>query len=235
LATVGIVIRVPECVPDLRRLAAVFDEIWGTTEPVVRPELLRAVQHAGGYLAIAEEGGQVVGGSFAFLGRHRGAPALHSHITGVVARVRHTGVGRALKVHQRAWAEENGLAWIVWTFDPLVRRNAWFNLHVLGARVDEYAPDFYGSIDDAVNAGDESDRLLVEWPVRPAEQQAAPPAGGNTVMVPTPDDIVELRRTDPDAAAAWRRRMRIELGERLAGGGRVVDFTRDGQYVVELP
>jgi predicted GNAT superfamily acetyltransferase len=235
LATVGSVIRVPECVGDLQRLAAVFDEIWGTTGPVVRAELLRAVQHAGGYVAIAEEGGQVVGGSFGFLGRHRGDPALHSHVTGVVPGVRHTGLGRAIKVHQRAWAEANDLTWIVWTFDPLVRRNAWFNLHVLGARVHAYAPDFYGSIDDAVNAGDESDRLLVEWTVRPAEQRVVASAGRRTVTVATPDDIVELRRTDPTAAAAWRRRVRAELGERLAGGGRVVDFTRDGEYVVEMP
>ena len=47
-----------------------------------------------------------------------------------------------------------------------MRRNAWFNIHVLGAEVHEYLVDFYGPIDDAINAGDESDRLLVAWAVR---------------------------------------------------------------------
>jgi predicted GNAT superfamily acetyltransferase len=227
--TVGVVIRAPDCVADLQRLAAVFDAVWGTTCPVVRVELLRAVQHAGGYLSVAEEGDRCVGGSFGILGFHRGEPALHSHVTGVLPSVRGTGVGRALKLHQRAWAADHELAWIVWTFDPLVRRNAWFNLSVLGACVDEYLVDFYGPIDDAVNAGDETDRLLVAWPVRDEPDAAAPAA---RTAIPTPEDIVELRRADPAAAAAWRKRLRTELGDRLAVGSRVVGFTRAGEYLV---
>jgi predicted GNAT superfamily acetyltransferase len=223
------VIRAPICVADLQRLASVFDEIWGTTCPVVRVELLRAVQHAGGYLSVADEDDRFVGGSFGFLGHHAGEPALHSHVTGVLPSVRRTGLGRALKLHQRAWAADRGLASIVWTFDPLVRRNAWFNVSVLGARVDGYLVDFYGPIDDAVNAGDETDRLLVVWPVQDTPE-AEPP--DPTTAVPTPEDIVELRRADPAAAAAWRRRLRTELGERLAAGGRVVGFSRAGEYLV---
>jgi predicted GNAT superfamily acetyltransferase len=227
--TVDAVIRTPDCVADLQRLASVFDEIWGTTCPVVRVELLRAVQHAGGYLSVAEQGHRFVGGSFGFLGHHDGEPVLHSHVTGVLPSVRRTGLGRALKLHQRAWAADHGLAWIVWTFDPLVRRNAWFNLSVLGARVDEYLVDFYGSIDDAVNTGDETDRLLVAWPVHDAHEDRPP---NTTITVPTPEDIVELRRIDPAAAAGWRRRLRTELGDRLAAGARVVGFTRAGEYLV---
>jgi predicted GNAT superfamily acetyltransferase len=225
------VIRAPDDVADLQRLAAVFDEIWGTSCPVVRVELLRAVQHAGGYLALAEAGGRVVGGSFGFLGHHRGAPALHSHVTGLLPPVRHTGLGRAMKLHQRAWAADRGLAWIVWTFDPLVRRNAWFNLAVLGAEVDEYLVDFYGPIDDTVNAGDETDRLLVAWPVGEEPRRAREP---HEITVPTPEDIVSVRRSDPAAAAAWRKRVRTELGERLAAGARVVGFTPAGEYMVRL-
>jgi predicted GNAT superfamily acetyltransferase len=227
--TVGLVIRIAESVADLQRLAAVFDEIWGTTCPLVEVGLLRAVQHAGGYLSVAEQGGQVVGGSFGFLGRHQGEPALHSHVTGVLPSVRQTGLGRALKLHQRAWAAEHELVSIVWTFDPLVRRNAWFNLGVLGARVDEYLVDFYGPIDDAVNARDESDRLLVAWTVHDAAAEDREP---HNLAVPTPEDIVGLRQTDPAAAAGWRKRVRTELGDRLNAGGRVVGFTRDGDYLV---
>ena len=92
-------------------------------------------QHAGGYVAAAYDGEQVVGGSLGFLARHLGEPALHSHVTGILPGVRRTGLGRAMKLHQRAWAAEHGLAWVTWTFDPLVRRNAWFNIGVLGAEV----------------------------------------------------------------------------------------------------
>ena len=53
-----------------------------------------------------------------------------------------------------------------------------------------------------------------------------------TIAVPTPDDIVVLRRTDPSGASAWRLRLREELGAQLAQGGTVVGFTRSGDYLV---
>ena len=72
-------------------------------------------------------------------------------------------VGYALKLHQRAWALQRGIATITWTFDPLVRRNAYFNLAKLGVRATRYLPNFYGAMQDPINAGDDTDRLLVDW------------------------------------------------------------------------
>jgi predicted GNAT superfamily acetyltransferase len=219
---------------EFRRADRLLDEIWGTvTAPV---ELMVALAHAGGYVAGAFDAGGLVGTSIGFLADHRGRPALHSHVTGVAPGTRGTGVGRALKLHQRTWAAERGLDWITWTFDPLVRRNAWFNLAVLGARVHEYLPEFYGPMDDVINAGDASDRLLVAWDVTAA---GADPADGDGVMVPhdasfvpTPPDIVELRRSDPRTAARWRLDVRHALGGALDDGRRVLGFTRDGDYVI---
>ena len=54
----------------------------------------------------------------------------------------------------------------------------------------------------------------------------------DVARVPTPDDVVVLRRTDPGAARRWRLRIREELGGRMAHGGAVVGFTRDGDYLV---
>src|SRR3712207_7442617 len=62
------------------------------------------------------------------------------------------------KLHQRAWAIARGVHEVAWTFDPLVARNAWFNLTKLGARATEYLPNFYGPMDDGINGADESDR-----------------------------------------------------------------------------
>jgi predicted GNAT superfamily acetyltransferase len=162
---------------------------------------------------------------------------LHSHITGVVGTMRHAGIGRAIKLHQRQWAAERGLRWITWTFDPLVRRNAWFNIALLGADVEAYLPSFYGAMTDAINAGDESDRLLIAWDV-----QAAPPDRprdgsdlADVLLVPTPTDIVALRRDDPTAVATWRFETRKALTAALDGGQRVLGFTRDGAYVIGSP
>jgi predicted GNAT superfamily acetyltransferase len=218
---------------ELRRVRDLFGQVWGSTTPVVPMELLRAIGHAGGYVVAAYDDDQVVGGSVGFLGRHLGEPSLHSHVTGILPGVQGTGLGRAMKLHQKTWAAANGLAWVTWTFDPLVRRNAWFNLAVLGAEVHEYLVNFYGPIDDAINAGDESDRLLVGWAVgdgRPTSPPPPDPAG--TVAVATPDDIVVLRRTDPAAAAAWRQRVRRELGDPLAVGATVRGVTHDGDYLL---
>jgi predicted GNAT superfamily acetyltransferase len=230
-------IRVVEAPNELRRLVVLFNQVWGTITPLVGIELLRAIGHTGGYVAGAFADNRMVGGSLGFLARHHGELTLHSHITGILPGVRKTGLGRQMKLHQRAWAAEQGLATITWTFDPLVRRNAWFNIGVLGATIDGYLVDFYGQMDDSINGSDPSDRLLVAWsttsPVPDHNAAARVPPGA--VAVPTPDDIVVLRRTDPTEASAWRLRLREELGGPLTSGGRVVGFTRDGDYLLVPP
>jgi predicted GNAT superfamily acetyltransferase len=211
-----------------------MQRVWGTRAPLVNVELLTAISHSGGYVAAAFADDRMVGASVGFLADHHGDAALHSHITGVVDSMRHAGIGRAIKLHQRAWAAERRLRWITWTFDPLVRRNAWFNIAVLGADVDAYLPSFYGEMTDAINAGDESDRLLMAWdvtapvPTRPRQGDDVP----DPILVPTPADVVELRRTDPQSVAAWRSETREALTRALAAGRHVVGFTRDGSYVI---
>jgi len=208
--------------------------VWGTTSPIVNVELLRAMAHSGGYVAGVYDYDRLMGASFGFLARHHGEPALHSHVTGILPGLQHSGVGRSVKLHQRAWAAARGIAWITWTYDPIVRRNAWFNIEVLGAHVSEYVVNFYGEMSDSINAHDESDRLVVAWPTDPAVARPSAPAGAAIVHVDTPVDIVFLRRTDPGEALEWRRRVRKELGERIDAGATVTGFTRAGQYVLEV-
>jgi len=221
----------------------VLQRVWGMSTPLVTLEMLTAIAHSGGYVAGAFdlETATMVGASVGFLADHHGHRALHSHVTGVLPEVRHAGLGRSMKLHQRAWAAEHGLAWITWTFDPLVRRNAWFNLAILGADVDAYLPSFYGTMTDAINVGDESDRLLTAWNVHaPVTDQPRDGreltsdgrASDAVTFVPTPSDIVELRRTDPAAVARWRADTRMALTTALDAGKSVLGFTRDGHYVI---
>ena len=228
-------IRTLETAGDMATIGTVFQQVWGTVTPIVTVELLMAISHAGGYVAGAFESGNAVGASFGFLADHRGERALHSHVTGILPGVQHGGVGRAMKTHQRAWAADRGIGWIVWTFDPLVRRNAWFNIEVVGAHVTEYLQNFYGPMSDSINAHDESDRLVVAWPTSDDIARPSVDPAAETTHVATPDDIVVLRRTDPGAATDWRFRLRDELAPLLAAGGVVTGFTRDGVYVVEHP
>ena len=160
-------IRLLDTIGDLERLLEVFSRVWGIPDGqnFVSADVLKAMVHAGNYVVGAYDGGEMVGGSMAFRGVHAGRPSLHSHVTGVVPGRQHAGLGRAIKQHQRAWALDEGLASITWTFDPLVRRNAWFNLRRLGVTCDEYLTDFYGPLRDEINGNDETDRLLAVWDV----------------------------------------------------------------------
>jgi predicted GNAT superfamily acetyltransferase len=165
----AVVVRELHDPAELRLVQRLFEEIWRPAPdnpPPVTAELLRALAHAGNYVAGAWAGERLAGACMGFLsapGGAHGGRALHSHIAGVAPGTQRRGVGFALKLHQRAWTLDRGLPLAVWTFDPLVARNAWFNLAKLGADADEYLPDFYGPMTDAINAGDASDRLLVAW------------------------------------------------------------------------
>jgi predicted GNAT superfamily acetyltransferase len=231
----GIEIRTVSDIADLNRVGEVLQQVWGTSSPLVTLELARAIDYSGGYVAAAfAPSGSMVGASVGILARHGDAPALHSHVTGLLPAARHAGSGRAMKLHQRSWAAACGIDTITWTFDPLVRRNAWFNIAVLGADVEAYLPSFYGEMSDAINAGDDSDRLLVVWSVdAPVPDRPRDGRGADVVaLIPTPEDVVELRRHDREAVVHWRRATRDAILESFDAGHRIVGFTRNGDYVI---
>lgn len=152
-----------------------FDTVWSKsgTDQVMPLGVIRAISHAGSYVSGAYSSNKLVGALAGFLGGGDAEPHLHSHVLGVHPNARGGSVGFALKLHQRAWALEKGLTKVTWTFDPLVSRNAYFNLTKLGAGAGAYYENFYGRMDDAINAGEESDRLLVEWKLTSDKATAA--------------------------------------------------------------
>ncbi|MDF2732956.1 MAG: hypothetical protein K0S92_1590, partial [Desertimonas sp.] len=97
-------IRLLESPDDMASLVTVLQHVWDTTAPIVNVELLRAMAHSGGYVAGGFDDDRLIGASFGFLARHHGEPALHSHVTGILPGVQHSGVGRSIKRHQRDWA-----------------------------------------------------------------------------------------------------------------------------------
>jgi predicted GNAT superfamily acetyltransferase len=162
----GVSVRELTDLIELDGVVELLSAIWGRAEnPPVTIELLRAFSKAGNYVAGAFERDRLVGACVGFF--HAPAEdALHSHIAGVAPTATGRSIGFALKLHQRAWAMLRGVSEIAWTFDPLVSRNAYFNLMKLAARPVEYLPNFYGPMVDTINGDDESDRLLVRWQLR---------------------------------------------------------------------
>jgi len=174
----ALVVRETAGVADEERVCALFRRIWSEdpANAALTPVVLHALAHAGNYAAVAESDGELLGACVGFFGLVDGGWELHSHIAGVTSEARGRSVGFALKTHQREWAIERGIDRVGWTYDPLVRRNAYFNLTKLGARPRAYLVDFYGPMADTINAGDETDRLDMEWRLRD-EQVASACAG----------------------------------------------------------
>jgi predicted GNAT superfamily acetyltransferase len=249
---------------DLRALEQLFADIWGRPQPPIESDVLMALVHSGNYVVGAHEDGHLVGGLVGWLG---GSPPdhllLHSHILGVAAERR--GLGFDLKQHQRSWCLERGVKLMEWTFDPLVRRNAYFNFNKLGAEANDYLVNFYGEMTDGINAGEESDRILVRWRLDSRQAQEAAeghphdpsaedlqrwkigsllslgpggePVPGSSkarvVVCQTPEDIVALRRSDPELARVWRIAMRNALASAFDAGYAITGVTRTGWYVLE--
>jgi predicted GNAT superfamily acetyltransferase len=246
----GISIRTLEDPNEQGVAVEIFDQVWplGPGATNVTSNLLRALLHSGGYASVAADSstGEPLGAALAVVGRHRAEDErwhthLHSHMAGVLDGYRNRSIGTAIKLHQRAWALSQGIDTIVWSFDPLVRRNAWLNLHKLGTDVRGYEPNFYGDMDDAINAGDPSDRVFAWWNLGSKRACAAAEhplaavevgVGEDVRQIATPEDIVALRQRSPDEAADWRMRVRGEFLDAFAAGFRVIGLDTHGSYVL---
>jgi predicted GNAT superfamily acetyltransferase len=226
----SIQIRELTTVAEVHRASAVLDEVWPGERSSMPANILRALEHSGNYVVGVFDGDEMIGASAAFFGPPA-SRSMHSHVTGVLPGRQGGGLGRMLKSHQREWAFARGVGHITWTFDPLVARNAHFNLRVLGARAAEYLVDQYGAMNDAVNRGDATDRVLVSWAL------AAPPVptpSDDRVLetVAVPADIEALRRESPAEAAAWRMTVREAMLTHLGAGLVVGGFDDERGYLL---
>ncbi len=145
---------------------------WGAFQLPPR-ELLIALAHSGNVPFGAYDGDRLIGFVLGWAGVDGDGLHVHSHMLAALPDRRHRGVGYALKLGQRAQALEQDIHVARWTFDPLVARNAWFNLGKLGAVADGFGRAFYGEMTDEINAGDRSDRLVVRWDLDPDPRHAA--------------------------------------------------------------
>lgn len=212
---------------------AVFDQaselyvrVFGypPTQPGLNPLLLKALVANGGTAVSAMEQERLVGFAYGFVGREGRETYAYSQATFVDPAFQGTGLGRRLKEAQRSQALRLGFNTMRWAFDPLMARNAHFNLEVLGARGLRTVRCYYGS------AG--SDRLIVEWdlhrdrmPVRLEAPAQLPPSWG--VPAESDDGRIWIRvPADPRSIKQTHRRtVSSRLAEALQsfeGAGSVV-------------
>lgn len=254
----GVRIEDVRAVARLEELEELQVRVWGF-EPrhIVPAHVLYIAGSTGGIVLGAYIDEQLVGFALGFLAWTERRPYHASHIVGVDPAYQGRNIGAALKWRQRERALAQGLDLMTWTFDPLEARNAYFNLHKLGAISHTYHENLYGALTDQLNRDLPTDRLLIQWHLRaPAPKRSGTPGqtpipilrerdgvpvldlrvepGEAPLTVSVPPDMQRLKREEPRAALAWRLAVRQALSWALGRGYTIVDF-RDGAYVLIGP
>jgi predicted GNAT superfamily acetyltransferase len=230
-------IRKLEAFKDQDIARKVFDSTWAMDAGTeITPNLLQAMVHSGSYLSGAFVDNKIIGAAFAFPATNSGLH-LHSHMTAVLPEFRDQGAGYALKIDQWEWAKRNNYSALSWTFDPLVRRNAKLNIAKLGVDISEYLPNFYGDMTDALNAGDESDRLMVTWRTdleAPKARELITNPELDDILIEIPEDIVAIRTKNQSESMKWRRQVREKFMAAFEKNGKVIGFSANNEYVVRI-
>ena len=233
----NVVLKQCQTLEGMNKCRMLFDLTWKNVSGTeITPNLLQAMVHSGSYLSGAFIDNKIVGAAFAFPATNDGLH-LHSHMTAVLPEFRDKGVGYALKIDQWKWAKKKNYSHLSWTFDPLVRRNAKLNIAKLGVEISAYYPNFYGEMPDALNAGDESDRLMVSWrtdiDAPRARELITNPEHGD-ILIEIPEDIVAIRSRNQSENMKWRRQVREQFLVAFEKNGKVIGFSANNEYVVRI-
>jgi predicted GNAT superfamily acetyltransferase len=230
-------VRALEGIVDFQRAEHVQQETWGFSDRDVVPASIFSVAlNFGGQALGAFDGERMVGFALSF-GAFDGDHAhLHSHMVGVVPEYQNYGLGRRIKLAQRENALRRGIDRIMWTFDPLQLRNAYFNLSRLGGVGVRYIPNLYGMTSSPLHGGIPTDRLLIEWNLSSARVLSALE---NDPCKPGAD-AVSIRAVSQDLPMAQKLAGQTILRERIlslmSDGYSVTGFANDGNaahYILE--
>ena len=170
-------------------------------------------------------------------------PYIHSHMLAVRPSHRNRGIGAQLKWEQRREALSRGIRHLEWTFDPLVIKNAFLNIHSLGAISRAYLVDFYGVSSSRLQGGLPTDRLLAEWELDSPRVEAAlaqRPATTQSIeeciIVPASIDEWKANEASRERALIVQLENREKFKQAFTRGLAVVGFSRDanGNGVFEL-
>ncbi|HSW10115.1 MAG TPA: GNAT family N-acetyltransferase [Bacillota bacterium] len=170
-------------------------EVWSGHLVLAAPHMFASIT-CGGILVGAYDGAQPVGFCYGFPARKRWNVWLHSHMLAVLPAYRGQDLGFQLKVAQRQAALEDEYSVVSWTFDPLQYVNARLNLARLGAVGTAYLVDYYGPMEDPLNRGLPTDRILLEWSIASpavAERIARSSAGPEPVGLPVINRVAAER------------------------------------------
>ena len=247
----GTVIRPLESHEERAEAVRLQEETWGAgfSEKIPAAMLLVAEKTGGVAAGAFTPGGGLLGLIFGVTGVRDGILVHWSDILAVRAEAQGRKLGEALKRYQRDRCRAIGVDRMYWTYDPFVARNAHINLNILGARVDEFVVNMYGTATNSpVHGSLGTDRFVAVWPVR-EEPVPMPRGDAGTIGAPVvagprrsegelpdapivgvriPNDYTELLAGDIEKAREWRMSARRAFVHYFGLGYRVTAFKPGG-------
>ena len=238
-----ITIREVETLEEMQQCITLQRKVFASPDLEISPvRHLLVARYAGGFTLGAYLGTRLVGFVLSlpmFLENLK--PAFYSHMTAVDAEFQSLGIGARLKWAQRERALADGVEYIKWTYQPVLARNAFFNIERLGVEIKTYMPNFYGTGAEANESKIQvlevdSDRLFADWHLT-TPKVAALAKGENYVetgeiarTVEIPPDWNDLVVRDTKKAIAEQERIKHEFQTAFAEGLIVRGFERSDTH-----
>jgi len=227
----------PSAAPELRLVHSLDEyaacvqlqkETWGAQfNEVVPATILKITNRVGGVVAGAFLEDRLVAFVYGISGIERGSLVHWSHMLAVRPEVRDLGIGRQLKEFQRDILARRGVETILWSFDPLVARNAHLNLNRLGVRVDEYVVDMYPATASDLHAFG-TDRFIVAWDIGAAAN------GGAPSPLPLPQVALDTFSSSP--LSVYKAECETENDTTFAGGAESCEPGKPpARVAIEIP
>lgn len=244
-----ITVRELESPKEFEQAEEVQMSAWGMGPRGAAPkEAMIAINDNGGLVLGAFDGKKMVGFALTLVGYKAGKAYMYSHMTGVVKEYQSKGIGYLIKQKQREISLQRGFPFIAWTFDPIIARNAYFNFNKLGVISRNYLVDYYGPMNDSINAGWPTDRFLCEWFIEPElqrrvrsfarrrlddalvliDKRVSGPyslchewhidVSAEAALVDIPSDVVSLKLKQPEEGRRWREATREIFQTYFAAG-----------------
>ena len=239
-------LTIRECVSvdDFKQCIELEREVWHDDDIGIMPIRLYMISKTCNAPTIGafDAAGRLVGfvhTSLALLGRH---VVYHSHLAAVVEGLRHRDIGYRMKLAQREHALLVGIPLIIWTFDPLLSRNAHLNINKLGAIIRRYEVNYYSKGFSIVfDSNVPSDRIFAEWwlaspHVKSVLEGSLPSVDEVRGSVEIPEEVTAVREASLEEHLKWRLAVREEFQREFAAGNIVRAFVREpekkrGRYI----
>lgn len=166
-----VTIREVETIEEMEECITLQRKVFASPDLEISPvRHLIVARYAGGFTLGAYLGERLVGFvlSLPMFIENTNEKAFYSHMTAVDQELQSLGIGARLKWAQRDRALTDGAKYIKWTYQPVLARNAFFNIERLGVSINIYMPNFYGTGAEAneskIQALEvDSDRLFADW------------------------------------------------------------------------